>query len=550
MGRWWSLLLLLASVAVAQQQPLSREELCPDAPPIEIRGKHFYRVDSGTYVPIKGITYYPRPNAGINDANNIDFFTEEYRHVWERDIPQLQAAHVNAIRIYAVDPSKNHDAFMCALKSAGIYALIGLAASCDGCAITQDPAPACYPTLLRTRGEFIISVFAKYDNVLGFSAGNEVSLGDGVLALNGPCQKKFLRDMRAYIQSCPTMRKIPMGVIIADVDAAVQAAYYNCRTNPTDLLEEVEWFGINSYRHCDGTRTNVGALPGPEELLANLRTYAIPGPVMITEYGCLHPSFPTINGYEGQRNFLQTQAFYRTRYLEEMTGGFVYSYSTEKNWSQAPWPFTQSAHGNFGIGYFSGEFCDDVTNLCEYVRFPQFDSLATTYGAINVTEPPNAVGRNTTQCPTSIASVDDFVWPTDTQDPWPCPDPFVVYCPFTPECAPTAAPTASASPSGTPTTSPTDQPSRHPSSLPTTSPSHQQPDPTARPSDQPTRVPTITPTPEPTAAESSGRPSASGAGASEPTGAPDDVAASLLSSAAACHRRCLSFLWLLVLVVV
>lgn len=118
---------------------------------------------------------------------------------------------------------------MCALKQAGIYAIIGLAADCENCAVRNDVAsPACYPTELKGRGQFIIAEFARYDNVLGFSAGNEVSLSsdDGIFS-NGPCQKQFIRDMRAYIEGCQsTVRHIPVGLAIADVERTEKMTYY------------------------------------------------------------------------------------------------------------------------------------------------------------------------------------------------------------------------------------------------------------------------------------------------------------------------------------
>lgn len=64
-------------------------------------------------------------------GNSQDFYTEAFRSSWERDIEQFKALNLNAIRLYAVNPGQNHDAFMCALKAAGIYVLVGLAADCE-----------------------------------------------------------------------------------------------------------------------------------------------------------------------------------------------------------------------------------------------------------------------------------------------------------------------------------------------------------------------------------------------------------------------------------
>lgn len=223
------LLLALSTSLLLIQRTISQPAQCaPFAPPAVIRGKNIYNSVSGTSVPIKGINYYPRPNTGdLTRTNSIDFMTEEFRHIWERDIQFFQSLHINVVRIYAIQPGVNHDGFLCALKAAGIYLIVGLAADCLDCAITTDAAPDCYPADLKARGQFIIAEFARYDNVLAFSAGNEVSLSAGSPATNGSCQKQFIRDMRAYIESCQeTIRHIPVGLAVADIDRDAKALWY------------------------------------------------------------------------------------------------------------------------------------------------------------------------------------------------------------------------------------------------------------------------------------------------------------------------------------
>lgn len=134
-----STLLLLAAILIggAFSESTTLPEECKNfAPPAVIKGNKIFVSSTGQYLPIKGINYYPRPNAGdLVLGNSQDFYTEAFRSSWERDIEQFKALRVNAIRLYAVDPGLNHDAFMCALKAAGIYVMVGLAADCENCAV-------------------------------------------------------------------------------------------------------------------------------------------------------------------------------------------------------------------------------------------------------------------------------------------------------------------------------------------------------------------------------------------------------------------------------
>lgn len=84
--------------------------------PLEVENFKFFDSATGESVVLKGVAYYPRPNEGEWAINNVDFFTNEWEHVWRTDIEHFKDLGINAIRIYAIDPSANHDAFMCACE--------------------------------------------------------------------------------------------------------------------------------------------------------------------------------------------------------------------------------------------------------------------------------------------------------------------------------------------------------------------------------------------------------------------------------------------------
>lgn len=308
--------------------------------PIVIKGYKFFNSITGENILIKGIDYYPRPNTGDLNVNSNDFFTEQYRHIWERDILQFQALGINAIRLYSVDPKEDHSAFMCALSKAGIYALISLASgACPTCAISPSKAPLCYPPQLKTRGEAVIKEFSKYSNTLAFSAGNEVNhfvpLGSPP-EWNAPCLKKFVRDMRAYVAKCDHIRHIPVGLIMADSDRDENTMYYNCQSDENDDLEHAEWYGINTYVYCDGNATSFDQSTGFQSLSMSFQSYHYSIPVLLTEFGCLSKSFPTIDGYKGQRNFNQAKWLGLPEVQDGFAGGLAFEYSIEAANAQTP----------------------------------------------------------------------------------------------------------------------------------------------------------------------------------------------------------------------
>jgi len=200
-----------------------------------------------------------------------------------------------------------------------------------------------------------MNAFAKYSNTLAFSAGNEVNHFAPLNKeqWNAPCQKKFLRDMREYMEStCEYPRKIPIGLISADNDRDNLAMYYNCHSSrrKMDPFETADWYGLNTYVFCDGNATSFEEAEGLQLLASSFESYNYSVPTLLTEFGCLSDSFSTIDGYQGQRNFNQAKWMLdQTPMREQFSGGFAFEYSIEKAnaGSESPYPFRKFGHQNY-----------------------------------------------------------------------------------------------------------------------------------------------------------------------------------------------------------
>ncbi|CAI5730619.1 unnamed protein product [Peronospora destructor] len=367
--------------------------------PITAKGYKMFDAKTGNAFAVKGIDYYPRPNAGVLNENNVDFFTDDFEKIWRPDIEYLAKSGANVVRVYAVDPSQSHDLFMCALRARGMYALVDLGASCENCSITIDEYPACYPSALKSRGEQIISEFAQYDNVLAFSVGNEVNNIVDNAWTNAPCQKKFLRDMRAFLGECSSFRDILVGAVLADPNTKsnnreVNSKYYNCRTDPSDEYENAQWYGLNTYQYCDSKLTELAISGGFQKLLTDFSSFDLTIPVLLTEFGCLNPSFPTIDGYEAQH--------------------------------KSPYPFTKYGPQNYGTGYYSPEDCDHKTVPCVFNPMPNFFNLAKQFNATDVSGEPKMddfTPKRTKlpSCPDKFPALADVKWEADSVASLTCP---------------------------------------------------------------------------------------------------------------------------------
>lgn len=278
--------------------------------PIVIKGSKFFYKSNGTQFFMKGIAYQQEINSNTTQTKELDY-TDPLADVstCKRDIEYLARLKTNTIRVYAIDPEKDHDGCMNALADAGIYVVADL--SQPGESINRDSPQ--WNTDLYKRYTAVVDVLAKYDNTLGFFAGNEVS-NQPNNTMASAFVKAAVRDTKAYIKS-KKYRQIGVGYATND-DAEIRenlANYFDCG----DAASAIDFWGYNIYSWCgDSSFTESGFDVRTKEF----ENYNVP--VFFAEYGCNTPR---------PRLFTEVGALYGKQMTPVWSGGIVYMYFEEQN---------------------------------------------------------------------------------------------------------------------------------------------------------------------------------------------------------------------------
>ncbi|KAJ9631276.1 1 3-beta-glucanosyltransferase gel4 [Knufia peltigerae] len=285
-----------------------------DVDPIVIKGSKFFYQTNGTQFYIRGIAYQQDylgngTTAGSSGGSNSYVDPLADSAACKRDIPYLQQLRTNTVRVYAIDPTKNHDACMTALADAGIYVIADLSA--PGQSIIRD-SPS-WNDDLYGRYTSVVDAMANYTNTLGFFAGNEVS-NNSTNTDASAFVKAAVRDMKAYIKQ-KNYRPLGVGYATND-DADIRenlANYFDCGQSS----QSIDFWGYNIYSWCgDSSYTESGYDVRTKEF----STYNVP--VFFAEYGC-----NTVQ----PRKFTEVQALYGDQMSPVWSGGIVYMYFQEAN---------------------------------------------------------------------------------------------------------------------------------------------------------------------------------------------------------------------------
>ena len=214
----------------------------------------------------------------------------------------------NTIRVYAIDPTKNHDECMQMLADAGIYVVADLGEPTNS--INRDTPQ--WNQLIYQRYTAVVDNLAKYTNTLGFFAGNEVTnMVNNTEA--SAFVKAAVRDMKAYIVE-KEYRPLGVGYASNDDDQRTELAnYFNCG----DPSASIDFWGFNIYSWCGQSSYRESRY---QERTREFSTYNVP--VFFAEHGC---------NTEGAREFDEVQALYGNEMTRVWSGGIVYMYYQEAN---------------------------------------------------------------------------------------------------------------------------------------------------------------------------------------------------------------------------
>lgn len=275
---------------------------------------------------IRGVDYQPGGSSEVQDP-----IADEAG--CQRDIVEFQKLGINAVRVYTVDNTANHDTCMNALADAGIYLILDV--NTPKYSLNRaDPAPSYNDVYLQSVFA-TVDAFKGYTNTLAFFSGNEV-INDPSSSAAAPYVKAVTRDIRQYIRS-RGYRDIPVGYSAADVseNRLEMAEYMNCGTDD----ERSDFFAFNDYSWCDPSSFTQS---GWDQKVKNFTGYGLP--LFLSEYGC----------NTNTRDFGEVTALYSTQMTPVYSGGLVYEYSQEAS--------------NYGLVEING---DNVTELTDFNTLEQ-----------------------------------------------------------------------------------------------------------------------------------------------------------------------------------
>lgn len=298
--------ILLASLSFAFPIYANPKKTQSQMNQIRIQGKAFSVGEGKNRFLVRGVAL------SSNDAAKDLLSDVNLDQMQQMILPRLKELNVNLVRVYQVNPEESHDRVMSLLMENGIYVMVG--AMTPQLSVNRlDPH---YSVEIYDRVAQVVDVFSQYENVFGFSIGNEVVF-PGVIydALKNQFRlcssqeeciektvdlekkdaavlKSLARDIKRYMKS-KHMRAVPIGLAMQDgpqssvepvglIGTDVIARYYACG-NPDQRLD---YIGINTYRYLSG-----GPLSSYDGLAEEVKD--LPIPVILSETGAVDGIHPT-----------------------------------------------------------------------------------------------------------------------------------------------------------------------------------------------------------------------------------------------------------------
>ncbi|KAI1100644.1 carbohydrate-binding module family 43 protein [Jackrogersella minutella] len=286
-------------------------------PEIKAVGQHFFYSNNGTQFLLKGVAYQENYNPNGTSSSNTQY-TDPLSDASKcsRDIPFMKQIFTNVIRVYAIDPTQNHDDCMEQLASNDIYVIADL--SEPGTSIdSNDPE---WNVGLYTRYTAVVDALSKYKNVIGFFAGNEV-----VSAQNQTSAAAFVkaavRDTKGYIKSMNYRDTLGVGYATADVPSRDELAHYFACEPEDGSTTSIDFWGYNVYSWCGDSNYETSSYGDRVDFFKDY-----PVPAFFAEYGCIEG----VTGGATHRPFTEVAVLYGNM-TSVFSGGIVYEWFYSDN---------------------------------------------------------------------------------------------------------------------------------------------------------------------------------------------------------------------------
>ena len=290
----------------------------------------------------------------------------------KRDIPYLQQIFTNIIRVYAIDPTKNHDDCMAQLASAGIYVIADLGE--PGTSIESNNPE--WDVTLYQRYTGVVDSLAKYKNVLGFFAGNEnVSSGNQTAA--AAFVKAAVRDVKGYIAAQNYRKTLGVGYATADVPTRDELAhYFACEPGNSGNSTQIDYWGYNVYSWCGDSNYATSSYGERVDFFSDY-----PVPVFFAEYGCIEG----IDGGATHRPFTEVEVLFGNM-TKVFSGGIVYEWFMGAN--------------DYGLV----ELTDNGASVSPYPDFTSLQSQLASISPSSTARSAYTPSNSAPACPTVAAS--------------------------------------------------------------------------------------------------------------------------------------------------